>query len=88
VPKYGLYLFSFKLFINSTDENNFRMGIYQNNELKMMGGASAETSESLSGILRCETGVSIHVGCITGSAHIYMAFGHTFFHGHRIGNFV
>ena len=56
VPKDGLYLFGFKLFINSTDEKNFRMGIYQNNNLKMMGGASAETSESLSGILRCEMG--------------------------------
>jgi len=56
VPKGGLYLYGFKLFINSTDEKNFRMGIYQNNALKMMGGASAETSESLSGILRCEMG--------------------------------
>ena len=25
VPKNGLYLFGFELFINSTDENNFRM---------------------------------------------------------------
>ena len=27
VPKDGLYLYGFKLFINSTDEKNFRMGI-------------------------------------------------------------
>ena len=53
-----------------------------------MGGASAETSESLSGILRCEMGDTIHVGCIAGSANVYMSVAHSFFHGHRIGNFV
>ena len=88
VPKDGLYLFGFKLFINSTDEKNFRMGIYQNNNLKMMGGASAETSETLSGILKCNMGDTVHVGCITGSAHIYMSVAHSFFYGYRIGNFV
>ena len=88
VPKDGLYLYGFKLFINSTDEKNFRMGIYQNNNLKMMGGASAETSETLSGILKCNMGDTVHVGCITGSAHIYMSVAHSFFYGYRIGNFV
>ena len=87
VPKDGIYTFGFKCFIN-TVTTNFRLGIYQNNNMKVMGGAGSEATEGMDCVLKCNIGDTIHVACITGSVQIYMSQGHSWFYGHRIGNFV
>ena len=69
VPIDGVYTFGFKCFIN-TVATNFRMGIYQNNNAKVMGGAGNEATEGMDCILKCIAGDTIHVGCITGSVRI------------------
>jgi len=75
IPIDGIYSFSIKLFINSTDEKNFRMGIYLNETLKLQGGASAETSEAMTCVLRCEMGQIVYVACVSssGPVNVYMA---------------
>ena len=90
IPIDGIYSFSIKLFINSTDEKNFRMGIYLNETLKLHGGASAETSETMTCVLRCEMGQIVYVACVSssGPVNVYMAPVHSVFNGFRIGNFV
>ena len=90
IPIDGIYSFSIKLFINTTEEKTFRIGIYLNETLKLQGGASAETSESMTCILRCEMGERVYIACVStvGPVNVYMAAGHSVFNGYRIGNFV
>ena len=84
VPVAGTYQFFFQAFQNSASTGAFRLGIFQNNNLMGMTGASVANTERCGVIIECAVGDGIDVRRVSGSGNVYMSNLHSWFEGYLL----
>ena len=84
VPVAGTYQFFFQAFQNSASTGGFRLGIFQNNNLMGMTGASVANTERCGVIIECAVGDGISVRWVSGSGVVYMSNLHSWFEGYLL----
>ena len=83
VPVAGVYMFGYKLFQNSPD-NNMRISLEVNGVYVATVGSKGDAAENLTTIIECAVGDVVLVKCIFGGGTIFMSSEHSWFYGHLL----
>jgi len=84
VPIAGTFQFFFQAFQLEVPSDFLRIGIFQNNNLKGMGGGYVGNCERVGVILECAVGDEIQVKGVTGNEQVYMAATYSWFEGYLL----